>query len=65
MLSGSSLLSQGRYESTVARESALPQNTLAAIVFAEVLKPLTKALGPLGDTLAATVADRAFVRGAR
>ena len=39
--------------------------TLAAVVFAEVLKPLAASLGPLGETLASTVADRAFApRGA-
>jgi hypothetical protein len=34
---------------------------LAALVFADVLKPLTAALGPLGETVAATVAERAFL----
>ncbi len=41
--------------------AAQPQAMVAALVFAEVLKPLTAALGPLGETLASTVAERAFL----
>ncbi len=38
-----------------------PQAVLATLVFADVLKPLVAALGPLGDTLASTIAERAFL----
>ncbi len=41
--------------------AAQPRAMLAALVFADVLKPLTAALGPLGETVAATVAERAFL----
>jgi hypothetical protein len=43
------------------REHARPQAVFAALVFADVLKPLCAALGPLGETLASTVAERAFL----
>ncbi len=42
-----------------------PQAMVAALVFADVLKPLVAALGPLGETLAATVAERAFLGRSR
>jgi hypothetical protein len=36
--------------------------TVEALLFSEVLKPLAAALGPLGDSFTAIVAERAFVR---
>jgi hypothetical protein len=45
--------------------NARARDTLAAIVFADILKPLAASLGPLGETLAATVADRAFAPEAK
>jgi hypothetical protein len=36
--------------------------TVEALLFSEVLKPLASALGPLGDQFTAIVAERAFVR---
>jgi hypothetical protein len=35
------------------------QSTLEAVLFGELLKPLTKDCGPLGDVLAASFAQRA------
>ena len=36
--------------------------TVEALLFSEVLKPLAAALGTLGDSFTAIVAERAFVR---
>jgi hypothetical protein len=36
--------------------------TVEALLFGEVLKPLASALGPLGDQLIGEIAERALVR---
>ncbi len=36
--------------------------TVEALLFSDVLKPLAAALGPLGDQFTAIVAEHAFVR---
>jgi hypothetical protein len=41
---------------------AAAQNTLDAIVFREILKPLAEGLGPVGDVVVGRVADAVFVR---
>jgi len=38
------------------------EQTVEALLFSEVLKPIAAALGPLGDEFTAIVAERAFVR---
>jgi hypothetical protein len=35
--------------------------TLQAIMFGEIMKPLAKSLGPVGDVLVASVAQQLFV----
>lgn len=35
---------------------------MQALLFAEILKPLTTALGPVGDAVLGSVAQAAFVR---
>jgi hypothetical protein len=50
---------------TFTAAEALPPavvQTVEALLFSEVLKPVAAALGPLGDQFTALVADRAFVR---
>jgi len=39
--------------------------TVEALVFGEVLKPLAAALGPMGDQLVEIVAERVFVPRSR
>ena len=39
--------------------------TLEAIVFAKVLEPLTRSLGPAGEMVVSTVAQRLFVPEAK
>jgi hypothetical protein len=41
---------------------AAAQNTLNAIVFREILKPLAVGLGPAGDVVVGRVADAVFAR---
>jgi hypothetical protein len=38
------------------------QNTLNAIVFREILKPLADGLGPVGEIVVGRVADAVFAR---
>jgi hypothetical protein len=45
-----------------AAARAVATQTLDAIVFRDVLKPLAAALGPAGDTVLDSVIDRLFVR---
>jgi hypothetical protein len=47
-------------EDSVARSAAT--NTLSAIVFREILKPLAAGLGPVGEVAIGSVADTIFVR---
>jgi hypothetical protein len=43
---------------------AAAQNTLNAIVFRDILKPLADGLGPAGDVVVGRVADAIFTRPA-
>lgn len=43
---------------------AAAQNTLNAILFREILKPLAAGLGPVGDVVVGRVADAVFARPA-
>jgi hypothetical protein len=45
-----------------AAARAVATQTLDAVVFRDVLKPLAAALGPVGETVLDTVVDRLFVR---
>jgi hypothetical protein len=42
-----------------------PRDVTNAILFREILKPLTAALGPVGEVALGTVVDELFVRRAR
>ncbi len=51
--------------SPAATDSALraaAQNTLNAILFRDILKPLADGLGPVGDVVVGRVADAIFAR---
>ena len=42
-----------------------PQEIVAAVLFREILKPLAKGLGPVGEIALGIVADDVFVRSRR
>ena len=50
---------------TATNERRELTETVEAVVFREVLKPLAAALGPVGDVVVGTVADRVFTRPPR
>jgi hypothetical protein len=47
---------------TAADTRATATNTLEAIVFREILKPLAAGLGPVGEVAIGSVADTIFAR---
>ncbi len=48
-----------------ANDRALVAGQMNALLFAQVLKPLAKALGPFGDAAVESVAETMFVRRTR
>ena len=55
--------------STAAEPGAVPapspRDVTNALLFGEILKPLTTALGPVGEVALSSVVDELFVRRAR
>ncbi len=49
----------------VSADRALVAERVNALLFAQVLKPLAKSLGPLGDLAIDAVVEKTFVREAR
>jgi hypothetical protein len=48
-----------------AEPAPSPRDVTNAILFREILKPLTAALGPVGEVALSTVVDELFVRRVR
>ena len=57
---GSPIISTG-----VDPATAVVRDTLQAVLFAEIMKPLAATLGPIGDLAIGSVAQSVFVRSPR